>query len=266
MTDRLESSWKLDGFVDEQRYYCSETPIDPDNLPAAKAILTGDVRNYVDTLVTTGSTYYVRISALKNGIEKLSEERVVVIGIEYNSLFFNANDVMTYGTNVLISANSEVGGLTIGSLSPNKSNVFRLLGSPIFQNFTATFDFTRLQGYGSNAAVGFLFATTNWGSADLGNLGYMFAIAESRAVLIKGTNQSSGNETTLRDIPYVFPSQEKMKVRIVATTSTLQIWVDGVRFVNLSDLSIAPGQIGFRSWSDASGVSSMIENLQVIEN
>ncbi|RLL31774.1 hypothetical protein D9K80_14640, partial [Acinetobacter cumulans] len=37
-TNRLELNWKLDGFVDEQRYYCSETAIDPLNLPPHKAI------------------------------------------------------------------------------------------------------------------------------------------------------------------------------------------------------------------------------------
>ncbi|MBI1453695.1 hypothetical protein IL972_17540, partial [Acinetobacter sp. FL51] len=49
LTNRLELNWKLDGFVDEQRYYCSETPIDPENLPVPKAVLAGDVRTYVDT-------------------------------------------------------------------------------------------------------------------------------------------------------------------------------------------------------------------------
>ena len=38
MTNRLELSWKLDGFIGEQRYYCSETPIDVNNLPVPKAI------------------------------------------------------------------------------------------------------------------------------------------------------------------------------------------------------------------------------------
>lgn len=44
MTNRLELNWSLDGFVDEQRYYCSETPIDSENLPAPKVILDGEAR------------------------------------------------------------------------------------------------------------------------------------------------------------------------------------------------------------------------------
>jgi|GEM_PF-1657601 len=74
MTNRLELNWKLDGFVDEQRYYCSETQIDPANLPAPKAVLANDVRSYVDTAVEVGKTYYVAVGSVKNGVEKISGE------------------------------------------------------------------------------------------------------------------------------------------------------------------------------------------------
>jgi len=73
MTNRLELNWKLDGFVDEQRYYCSETPIDPLSLPVPKAILTGDVQAYSDTDIEINKTYYVCIGAVKNNVEKLSD-------------------------------------------------------------------------------------------------------------------------------------------------------------------------------------------------
>ncbi len=94
MTNRLELNWKLDGFVDEQRYYCSETPIDPENLPAPKAILAGDERTYVDTDVEIGKTYYVRVGSVKNGVEKLS----IVVSISTSGLsqtlknLFSANE------------------------------------------------------------------------------------------------------------------------------------------------------------------------------
>lgn len=78
MTNRLELNWKLDGFVDEQHYYCSETPIDPEILPVPKAILAGDLRTYVDTDIEVGKTYYVRVGSVKNGVEKLSNEKIVV--------------------------------------------------------------------------------------------------------------------------------------------------------------------------------------------
>lgn len=78
MTNRLELNWKLDGFVDEQRYYCSETPIDVNDLPIPKAILAGEARTYTDTAIEAGKTYHVRIGSVKGGVEKISNEIVIV--------------------------------------------------------------------------------------------------------------------------------------------------------------------------------------------
>lgn len=85
MTNRLELNWSLAGFVDEQRYYCSEMPIDPENLPAPKVILDGEARSYIDTDIEVGKTYYVRVSSVKNGVEKLSLESMVAVGDKYFS-------------------------------------------------------------------------------------------------------------------------------------------------------------------------------------
>ena len=81
MTNRLELNWKLDDLVDEQRYYCSETEIDPENLPIPKAVLGGDARTYIDTAIETGKTYYVAISSVKNNVEKLSDVRYIFTGV-----------------------------------------------------------------------------------------------------------------------------------------------------------------------------------------
>lgn len=83
MTNRLELNWKLDGFVDEQRYYCSETPFTAETKPSPKAILAGDVRTYTDTSIEAGKTYYVAVGSVKNGVEKLSEVRSVHAGDEH---------------------------------------------------------------------------------------------------------------------------------------------------------------------------------------
>ena len=81
MTNRLELNWKLDGFVDEQRYYCSETPINPENLPEPTAVLSGDVFTYTDSSQREiGKKYHVMISAVKNSVEKISDEKVVLFG------------------------------------------------------------------------------------------------------------------------------------------------------------------------------------------
>ena len=97
ITNRLELNWKVDGFVDEQRYYCSETQIDPANLPAPKAILANDVRSYVDASVEVGKTYYVAVGAVKNGVEKLSDEveiKASSIDLNYRVKLLTKNGVL----------------------------------------------------------------------------------------------------------------------------------------------------------------------------
>lgn len=77
MTNRLELNWSLIGVVDEQRYYCSETPIDSENLPVPKAVLAGNIRAYTDFSITEGVTYYVCVGSVRNGVEKLSDTAIV---------------------------------------------------------------------------------------------------------------------------------------------------------------------------------------------
>lgn len=109
MTNRLELNWKLDGFVDEQRYYCSETPIDPDDLPVPKATLVGDVRNHADYTCDLGKKYYVRVSAVKNGLEKFSDEKLMLFGKVWTPLhlsnlpkfFGNSDNVIKDSSNSL---------------------------------------------------------------------------------------------------------------------------------------------------------------------
>lgn len=96
MTNRLELNWSLDGFVDEQRYYCSEAPIDASALPAPKAVLRGDARSHIDTFVTLSSVYNIAISSVKNNAEKLSKVKRVQAGDgDWSSvislLYFNSN-------------------------------------------------------------------------------------------------------------------------------------------------------------------------------
>ena len=73
----LVSSWDLDGIVDEHRYYCETSPINPDNLPTPKAMISGSARTHSDTDIVADTTYYVRVGSYKNGTEKISDEVVV---------------------------------------------------------------------------------------------------------------------------------------------------------------------------------------------
>lgn len=83
MTNRLEISWNLNGFVDEQRYYCSLAPINIESPPAAKVLLSGTVRTHTDTDVESDKTYYVCVSAVKNGIERFGEVKAIVTALGF---------------------------------------------------------------------------------------------------------------------------------------------------------------------------------------
>ena len=116
MTNRLELNWKLNGFVDEQRYYCSETPIDLENLPPPSAVLMGDVRTHVDTNIEAGKTYYVCVSSVKNDVEKLSDEKVVRAGGD------------EYWSNVVSLLRFENG------IVDDTGRIWNTVGSPVVQN------------------------------------------------------------------------------------------------------------------------------------
>lgn len=72
MSSRIDVSWKTDGFVNEHRYYISETPISVNNLPSPKVILDGEAMGYIDSNIELDKTYYICVSSLKNGVEKVS--------------------------------------------------------------------------------------------------------------------------------------------------------------------------------------------------
>ena len=105
-TNRLELNWSLDGFIDEQRYYCSETPIDLLNLPPPKAILDSDVLAYIDTDIDADKTYYVCVSSLRNGIEKVSDVLQATAKIYHVWLEFNASGIVKKGTSAVQFNNS----------------------------------------------------------------------------------------------------------------------------------------------------------------
>lgn len=87
MNNRLELNWKLDGFVDEQRYYCSETPFTPETKPAPKVILAGDVRTYTDQAIEINKTYYVAVGSFKGSTEKLSNITEIITLLDENAFY-----------------------------------------------------------------------------------------------------------------------------------------------------------------------------------
>ena len=148
MTDRLELAWDADGLIDEQRYYCLETPIDVNNLPVPKAVLVGDVRTYIDTEIEVGKTYYLRVGSVKNGVEKISEQKVVTAGDQYWSsvvcyLRFDTDfsdeksKIWTANGGVSITSDAKFGG---GALDLTTQGSY--LSTPSSSDFYLDGDFT----------------------------------------------------------------------------------------------------------------------------
>ena len=65
--------------VSEHRIYRSEATIDPNNLPAPIATLSGTLTEFFDDTVQNLTTYHYRIGALVNGVEYVSDENVVFV-------------------------------------------------------------------------------------------------------------------------------------------------------------------------------------------
>ena len=157
-TNRLELNWSLDGLVDEQRYYCSEIPIDPDNLPEPKAILDAMVRSYMDTDVLENQTYYIRIGSIKNGNEKLSDEsQVNTLAINYTAkypLIIDAKDVITNEQFTLFNSSISNDGVYFNgessSYATKSDTPATTLGNA---DFTIEFLFKSDRAYGSNEVL-----------------------------------------------------------------------------------------------------------------
>ena len=184
MTNRLELNWKVDGFVDEQRYYCSENPIDTNAPPTPVAILSSSDRTHIEHGLTLGKYYYIRISAYKNGVEKFSDEKRVLFGkmwlpinidslkccIESESTVVNSSNVVS-SLNDLTSNNYNFSQLSEPSrptLIENRvkfdgNNDFVAINSSladIYQSKQRMFLFFALRGGVSSGSVKPVFITT----------------------------------------------------------------------------------------------------------
>lgn len=138
MTNRLDLNWKLDGFVDEQRYYCSLDPIDTSNPPPPKAVLMGEVRTYIDTDIVEDQTYYICFSAKKNNVEKFSEiitvltrkdqyQQYVVAHLHFDADFSDEVGGVwnVVGTNATISSDAKFGNALKLQRGSSRSSINR---------------------------------------------------------------------------------------------------------------------------------------------
>ena len=267
MTNRLELNWKLDGFVDEQRYYCSTSPINLNSLPIAKAVLAGDMRSYIDSDIQSNTKYYIRISSIKNGVEKPSNQVEITPTITYINKFNSSSNIQFLTASIApnISVDEVNGGLTVSASAIQNINI-KLLDSPPLKNFIAEFDVTFVSVSSNNASVMFVYRTTNWG-VNAGNLAYMFGRSVGGVYLIKGNNGAGTTETDIINVSAaVIPIGQKIHFKIETNDSTHRIYQDGVLLGEATEATFSEsGQFGFRSYTTGP-LTFKIENLTIVEN
>ena len=73
----LTLSWNANGSIESFSVFKGTAPLDPNNLP--KAIATGlTEKQFVDTDVIDGVTYYYRVASIAGKQQKLSDEAVII--------------------------------------------------------------------------------------------------------------------------------------------------------------------------------------------
>lgn len=124
MTIEIDFSYVIDGFYHSVNYYRSETPMNPESMPAATATGITEL-TYTDTTATKGINYYVRFGSVRSGIEKISEEIRVLAGTAWTpdnlsaQIYLDADDLS--GTSVSSWTDRKGGAFeqTNSSLRPN---------------------------------------------------------------------------------------------------------------------------------------------------
>lgn len=99
MSIEIDFSYQIDGFYHSVNYYRSETPMDPDSMPVATTTgITGTT--YTDTTAENNKKYYIRFGAVRNDIEKISSE-IIVLTTKYKEVILADNPIAYYPLNEL---------------------------------------------------------------------------------------------------------------------------------------------------------------------
>ena len=233
MTNRLELNWKLDGFVDEQRYYCSEAQIDTANLPVPKAILSGAVRTYTDTAIEANKTYYIIVGSVRNGVEKLSEQVSTVTSSDIYAayvialLHFDGNLVDGSGLNFEYSGANPI----------FKSGKF---GQALGQTYGTTNFVSRTVNLDSGiCTIECYFKQTQTSQRSMIFNTYAIGTTVNGSLLAVYSNQIlfNSNMSNIISIPYT-PDSEFHHIALVMNAGTVMLFLDGVLKSSVSSSAI----------------------------
>jgi hypothetical protein len=261
MTNRLELNWKFDGFVDEQRYYCSETYIDPENLPVPKAVFANDVRTYVDTAIEDGKTYYVAVGSVKNSTEKLSAISKVY-AIKNIDFFINLDATTNLADKSGRTWTTE-GGASVTGGYLTLTNNGSLIKTPMTSNLSlASGDFTvRFIARSTKTTNQFILATTSKGN------GWQIIFTNNS---LQFTSYKNG-WVTATDIVTAIPSGilVEHEYSVERKGSSIYIYIDGILANSASITNWDTSTSGYfyiggdKDWASLS-MAGVIKKIQVI--
>lgn len=87
---KVKFKFDVDGVYQELKYYRSTTPMDVSSMPAP--IKAGFTEKEITDEAAPDSDFYVRFSAIRNGVEYISDE--INIDVDLQKLWYETNIVM----------------------------------------------------------------------------------------------------------------------------------------------------------------------------
>ncbi|MCJ0827342.1 LamG domain-containing protein [Acinetobacter sp. NIPH1876] len=108
MSIEIDFSYAIDGFYDTVNYYRSEDTMNPTSMPPPIASgIHGN--NFIDSTAVIGKTYYVRFGTVRDSIEKISDEIILISGdSNYSSVVLVSNMRESIGGQPIIDAKGHI--------------------------------------------------------------------------------------------------------------------------------------------------------------
>lgn len=270
MTNRIELNWNLDYAVNEQRYYCSETPIDPANLPVPKVVLAGDVRTYVDTNIEVGKIYYAAIGSVKNGVEKLSEIKEIstkslntLLLMHFNNDFINVvtNEAAIVDGTVPFVEGLFGNGASFGSSTSN-ANQLRFLNTNGRFNLPGMFT---VEGYIKHTATIGMYKNVFLGGSSANPGGLALVVTNGRPVV------GSMYVAELLTSNKVMTQNEAIRFAITRDEdSVLRLFINGVldsEVVTSNTFSFSDtGSFHIGNHPNGSGGAGVIDEFRIVKD
>lgn len=251
MTIEIDFSYAIDGFYHSVNYYRSETPMDPESMPAATA--TGiNGSTYTDTTATKGINYYVRFGSVRSGVEKISSEYRVLAGTAWTpsnlstlpAIWTNPQNLVVDGsnrisqatnmgtlasTNFTQSADANKPTLSSGAMSFDGNDFLSTSNRAITKNKSKVWFFVISKNIDASADRN-LFFQNNSNTGTRVNISYISSTSQLRT----GFRVLLSDPLTLLNTSFSTNTEYMYLVSIDISTKTAKAYLDGTNVVDIT--------------------------------